>query len=73
MILGVNMAVGSATAAFWIASMDCAIKAADGICTQGAVGVFIEKMSSGDGLIFWAVIIAGLLVFWRGRRMRASA
>lgn len=66
------MAVGSVTAAFWIASWDCAINAADGICTQGALGVFIQKMTSSDGLIFWAVIIVGLLVFWRGRRMRAN-
>lgn len=71
MILGANMAVGSVTAAFWMASVDCAMKAAEGICTQGALEMFIQKMTSGGGLIFWAVIIVGLLVFWRGRTMRA--
>lgn len=73
MILGVNIAVASVTAAFWLASWDCAMNAADAQCTQGAIVMFIKQMASAEGLVFWAFIIVGLLVFWRGKRMRASS
>lgn len=73
MIIGANMAVGSLALAFWRASFECAIAATDGGCAGGAVRQFIELLISADGLIFWTVIIVGLLVFWRGKRMRASS
>lgn len=73
MILGANLAIGSVAAAFYLASFGCAMGAADGTCGQGALGLFIDLMTSGDGVVFWVVIIAGLLVFWKGKRMRERA
>ena len=72
MILGANIAVGSVTAAFWRASLECAMGAADGTCSEGAIRLFIKQMISVEGLIFWLVIIVGLLIFWRGKQMRAG-
>lgn len=72
MILGANIAVGSITAAFWLASLNCAMGATEGTCREGAVRLFLKQMASGEGLIFWIVIVVGLLVFWKGKRMRAS-
>jgi len=73
MILGANLAIGSVAAAFYLASFGCAMGAADGTCGQGAMGLFIDLMSSSDGVVFWVVIIVGLLVFWKGKRMRERA
>ena len=72
MIIGANIAVGSVAAAFWRAAHQCAIEAQDGACAQGGVAMFVELMTSSAGLIYWALIVIGLLVFWRGKRMRAD-
>lgn len=72
MILGANIIVGSVAAAFWRASFDCAMGASDGLCPDGAIALFFQQMASGDGLIIWIAIIVGLLVFWRGKRMRGD-
>ena len=73
MILGANLVVGAIAAAFWLASLGCAMGAADGQCRQDALELLIDAMGSGSGTIFWVAIIAGLLLFWRGKRMRARA
>lgn len=70
MILGANLIVGAVAAAFWLAAFGCAMGAADGKCSRGAGRTFIDLMSSSDGIIFWAVIVVGGLVFWRGKRTR---
>lgn len=71
MILGANIAVAAVAAAFWRASFECALEAAGGTCYDGALGVFVKLMLSGTGLAYWVVMIIGMLVFWRGKRMRA--
>ena len=73
MILGANLVVGAIAAAFWLASLGCAMGVADGKCKQDALELLIDVMGSGSGAIFWVAIIAGLLLFWRGKRMRARA
>jgi len=71
MILGANLVIGSIAAAFYLAALGCAMGAADGKCSQGAGGTFVQLMGSRDSIVFWVVIIIGLLVFWRGKRIRA--
>lgn len=71
MIVGANIAVGAIAAAFWRAAFQCAVEARSGVCTQGGLALFFEMMTSSEGLIYWAVIVVGLLVFWRGKWMRA--
>jgi heme/copper-type cytochrome/quinol oxidase subunit 2 len=73
MIIGANLAIGAIAVAFYVAALGCAIGEVDGLCEQGAFGLFIDLMGSPGGLIFWLVIIAGLVVLWKGRRMRARA
>lgn len=73
MILGANLIVWSVVAAYWLAALGCAMGAADGKCSRGAGQTFIDLMSSSDGTIFWVVILAGVLVFWRGKRRRGRA
>jgi len=70
MIVGANLAVGSAAVAFYLASFGCAMGAADGQCGEGAFGLFIDLMSSGSGIVFWIVIAAGLALVWWGSRIR---
>lgn len=72
MILGVNLIVASMTAAFWRASYECALRASGGACTEGVVRLFIQTLFSGGGLVYWFVIVAGLWVFFWGKRMRAK-
>lgn len=68
MMLGANIMVGSLVAAFWLASLDCA----EGACDDGVMGQFFQRLASVNGLVFWLVIVIGLLIFWRGRRIRAG-
>jgi len=70
MILGANIAVGSRVAAFWRASYVCASKADGGTCAEGAFRVFLQLLASAEGIVFWIVVMIGLLVFWRGKRIR---
>ncbi|MCQ9616493.1 hypothetical protein L1889_07035 [Paenalcaligenes niemegkensis] len=72
-MLGTNIAVGSLVAAFWMASLECAMDEADDTCKEGAVVQFINLMTSVDGLIYWGVVVVGGLVFWWGQRMRGKA
>ncbi|MFA7679631.1 MAG: hypothetical protein WCY07_05740 [Pigmentiphaga sp.] len=69
-LLGVNLAVGSLALAFYLASFGCAMGAADGTCKQGAVGLFLELMSSSGGIVFWVVAVAGALLAWKGWQLR---
>ena len=71
MIVGANIAVGAIAAAFWRAAFQCAVEARGGACTQGGLTLFFGVMTSSEGLVYWAVIAIGLLLFWRGKRMRA--
>lgn len=70
MIFGVNIAVGSLVAAFWRASVDCALEAVDGACEGGVATFFVRLMLSGVGLVYWLVVVLGLLLFWGGRKLR---
>jgi len=72
MIFGVNIAVGSLVAAFWRASVDCALEAVDGACEGGVTGFFIRLMLSGVGLIYWLVVALGVLLFWGGKQIRSG-
>ena len=65
-VIGVNVSVASLAGAFWHASFECAQRA----CDQGAVGLFIELLFSMVGLLYWFVIAVGLLVVWRGVKLR---
>ncbi len=73
MIVGANIAVGAIAAAFWRAALQCALEAREGGCAQGGVALFVEMLVSAEGIIYWAVVAAGLWVFWRGKRMRSDA
>lgn len=73
MMLGANIAIGSLVAAFWRASYACAAASPHGTCEEGAVRLFLHLMGSGTGLLFWLVVIAGLVVFWRGKQIRARS
>lgn len=72
MILGANIIAASITAAFWRAALDCALGGLYATCTEGAVRLFAQTMTSGQGFIYWAAIVAGAWVFWRGKRMRKT-
>lgn len=72
MILGINVIVVSIVAAYWRASFECALQAADGACAAGVFGLFMALLFSAKGLVYWAAILVGLWVFWRGRKMRAD-
>jgi len=32
--------------------------------------VFLQLLASAEGIVFWIVVMIGLLVFWRGKRIR---
>jgi len=72
MIVGANIVAASIAVAFWRAALQCAIEARGGACPQGGAALFVEMMTSSAGLIYWVVIAVGLLVFWRGKRIRAQ-
>lgn len=71
MIIGLVLAIGSLTGAYWIASLGCTVNPAG--CTTDGVTLFIDLMSSKEGLLFWAPAAAGLVFFLMGLRARASA
>lgn len=71
MIFGANLIVGSIAFAFWVGSFDCAMESTQS-CGGRAFELFIDIMGSRDGAIFWMLIVVGLLVFWRGKQMRAD-
>lgn len=68
MIIGVNLAVGACAAAFWNAAYRCVQES----CDEGGMGLFIDIMLSAQGLVYWAVIVVGAGLFWRGRRIRMA-
>jgi len=70
MIVGANLTIGAIGVAFYIASVDCAVRAADGICAQGYFEAFMNLMLSGKGIVFWIVLIIGIALFWHGRYVR---
>lgn len=72
-IIGANLMVGAVAIAFYLAAFGCAMGAADGKCGRGSGRAFVDLMSSSDGIIFWVVIVAGFLLFWRGKKIRARA
>lgn len=72
MIVGANVIVASIAAAFWRASFECAVQTGGGSCGAGVMGLFFKIMTSWPGLAYWFAIVVGLLVFWRGKRMRAG-
>lgn len=72
MILGANIIVGTIAAAFWVSALDCAVAMQGGSCRAVAIQLFFRKMTSVDGLGYWMAIVAGVLVFWRGKQIRAG-
>lgn len=70
MIIGANLAVGSLAFAVYLAAIRCTLDSASGGCAQGTASLLIELLISRQGLIFWLVIAAGVLVFWRGWQLR---
>jgi heme/copper-type cytochrome/quinol oxidase subunit 2 len=70
MIIGANLVVGSIAVGFYLAALGCAMGAPAGDCEQGPLELFFGMMSSAEGLIVWMVVLAGGLVFWKGRKMR---
>lgn len=69
-IVGVIIAVASPLAAFWWAHIECALEEAGGDCRDGTMALFIDVMSSANGLIVWGGVVVGLLVLWWGKSMR---
>ena len=69
MIVGANFVVGAIALGFYFSNMACAL--ADS-CSGGAFQVYIELMTSLPGLVYWFVMVTGVLLFWRGRSMRRS-
>ena len=72
MILGANLAVASVTAAFWRASFECAVRTGGQRCPDSAVQLFLNEMISAHGIAYWLVIVVGIVIFMRGKRMRAE-
>lgn len=73
MIIGANIAVAAIAAALWRAVIDCSVKAAGGACEEGAFSLFVSLLFSVPGLVYWAVVVVALLIFWRGIKMRRDA
>lgn len=72
MIIGANLVVGALAVGFYVAAVGCAVAAADGMCAQGSLGLYAGLMTSKAGLPFWLAIVAGVVLFWRGKRLRAG-
>lgn len=66
MILGANLAIGALGIAFYVATVECVVATADGICPQGAFAVFFDFMGSELSVAFWIVLAMGLALLWRG-------
>lgn len=73
MIIGANLVAGSIAIGFYLAALECAMGAIDGNCGHGAMELFAGLMGSSEGSIFWVVIVIGVLVFWKGKRMRSHS
>lgn len=70
-IIGLVLALGSLTGAYWIASLGCTMNPAG--CTSDGLTLFIDLMTSKEGLLFWAPTAAGLVFFLIGLRARATS
>lgn len=71
MIVGTNVVVASLAAAYWRASLECALRATNGHCAEGVMKLFFGLLLSGGGVGHWLAIVAGVLIFWQGKRVRA--
>ncbi len=69
MIIGLVLAISSLTGAYWIASLGCTMSPAG--CTTDGFTLFIDLMTSKEGLLFLAPAAAGLVFFLMGLRARA--
>ena len=65
-IIGVNVAAASLAGAFWHAAFECAHYA----CKQGVLMLFVQILFSGHGMLYWIVVMMGLLLVWRGKVLR---
>lgn len=71
MIIGLVLAIGSLTGAYWIASLGCNLNPAG--CTTDSITLFIDLMTSKEGLLFLAPAAAGLVFFLMGIRARSTS
>lgn len=70
MIAGASLVAAAIAGAFYLASLACVMMTTG--CTQDPVSLFFELMFSRDSLMFWFVIVAGLIAFQHGYKMRAA-
>jgi len=70
MIIGANLFAGSIALGVYFATVAC-LMAGTG-CTSGLLQSYGELMTSAQGILFWIAIVAGVVLFVRGKRMRAE-
>lgn len=70
-IIGLVLAIGSLTGAYWIAELACGMNPTG--CTTDGFTLFIDLMTSKEGLLFWAPAAAGLVFFLMGLRARTTS
>ena len=68
MIIGANLVAGSIGVGVYFANLACVLSARG--CEGGLMWAYADLMGASDGIVFWLGIVAGVLVFWRGMRMR---
>ena len=69
MIAGANLIAGSFGLVFYFSRTACAL-APDG-CSEGSVALFFDLLFSRDGIPLWILLLIGIIIFWRGKSMRA--
>ncbi len=69
MIAGANLIAGSLGLVFYFSHTACSL-AADG-CSEGTAALFFDLLFSRDGIALWVLMVIGIIIFWRGKRMRA--
>jgi len=70
-LLGSIIAVGSLVLTYWLASLACAMNTT--ACLQDGRNLFGHLMTSSEGLIFWAGMVAGTFLVWWGLRVKERA
>lgn len=70
MIIGLILAIGSLAGAYWLASFTCGMNPTG--CDIDGLTLFIDLITSKEGLLFLAPAAAGLVFFLMGLRARSS-
>lgn len=68
-IIGLILAIGSLSGAYWLASFICSMNPNG--CNTDSLTLFINLMLSKEGLFFWTGAAAGLMFFLIGLRGRS--